>query len=213
MRDEKFQRDREEYTGRSWSQDHVKAMRPEALVHLREAFTFLETGLLADNRRWILNTLQPSLADIEAIWPFHWLLSLKTALPTDLFGEEKYPKLHAWIRRFNIALKEAAQRPGFSVKRLSGEEAIAHVTAASYPEPESVLQVDESDPTGLKRGDLVESWPVDSGMRHRDRGRLIGLGKGECVLRIEREGGGEGRVVHPRWNYRVQAVREGRGRL
>lgn len=65
MKDSTFTKDREEYTGRSWSQENVRAARPEALVHLKEAFDFLERGFLADGRDWILKTDQPSLADIN----------------------------------------------------------------------------------------------------------------------------------------------------
>lgn len=77
MKDPKFTKDREDYTGRSWSQDSVKAMLPEGLTHIRDGFEFLENGLLADGRKWILNTADPSLADIEG-----W--SLTTHQVTDL---------------------------------------------------------------------------------------------------------------------------------
>lgn len=66
----KFKKDREDLTGRSWSQEDVRALRPEALAHLRDAFDMLETGLLADGREWILGTERPSLADIEGWQPF-----------------------------------------------------------------------------------------------------------------------------------------------
>ena len=65
LKDPKFISDREDYTGRSWDNKDVKAMRPEGLSHIRDAFVFLETGLLADGRVWILKTQRPSLADIE----------------------------------------------------------------------------------------------------------------------------------------------------
>lgn len=65
MKDSKFTKDREDYTGTSWSQESVKSRRPEALAHIRAAFETLETGLLADGREWILKTEKPSLADIE----------------------------------------------------------------------------------------------------------------------------------------------------
>lgn len=67
LRDPKFIKDREEYNGRSWGQDDIKAMRPEALAHIRDAFEFLENGLLADGRQWILKTEKPSMADIEGM--------------------------------------------------------------------------------------------------------------------------------------------------
>lgn len=239
LKDPKFTKDREEYTGRSWRQEDVKAMRPEALAHLRDGFDMLETGLLADGREWILGTEKPSLADIEcssaqfplhilpkpqcpsargllmcgltgwltepfsflAIWPFHWLLSMKTALPPTLVSPKTHPLTHAWIARFNSALS-AAKASAPKPTTLSGPDAVAQILKAEYAEPEA--GVDEGDPAGLRRGMEVESWPIDSGSRHRDRGRLVGLTRGECVLQ-----GGEVRVHHPRWNFRVREVKEG----
>lgn len=72
LNDPKFTKDREDYTGRSWDIKNIEAMRPEALTHIRDAFVFLETGLLADGRQWVLKTEKPSLADIEGLvvsWP------------------------------------------------------------------------------------------------------------------------------------------------
>lgn len=65
LKDPRFTKDREDYTGRSWSKDNVEKMRPEALVEVKGAFELLETTMLADGRDWILKTEGPSLADIE----------------------------------------------------------------------------------------------------------------------------------------------------
>ena len=65
LNDPKFKKDREDMSGRSWDKKNIIAMRPEAISHIRDAFVFLETGLLADGREWILKTAKPSLADIE----------------------------------------------------------------------------------------------------------------------------------------------------
>ena len=65
LNDLKFKKDREDYSGSSWDKDAIRAMRPEGLTHIRDAFAFLETGLLADGRDWVLRTEKPSLADIE----------------------------------------------------------------------------------------------------------------------------------------------------
>jgi glutathione S-transferase len=65
MRDPKFQRDRQQFNGRSWDSAQIAKNRPEAAAHIRDAFEFLETTLLADGRDWILKTEKPSLADIE----------------------------------------------------------------------------------------------------------------------------------------------------
>lgn len=65
LKDPKFSRDREDYSGRSWSKEKIIENRPEAMAHIRNAFHLLETTLLADDRDWILKTEKPSLADIE----------------------------------------------------------------------------------------------------------------------------------------------------
>ena len=80
---------------------------------------------------------------------------------------------------------------------------------ASFSEPDGT--VDDNDPLGLKKGQDVESWPVDSGFKNRDRGRLITLTKQEVVLAVQSKlGGKEVRIHHPRWNFRTRAV-EGEG--
>ena len=65
LNDPKFQKDREGFSGRRWSMDAIKAMRPEALAHIRTGFRLLETTFLADGRNWILKSEGPSLADVE----------------------------------------------------------------------------------------------------------------------------------------------------
>lgn len=67
LKDPKFAKDRQQYSGRSWDKDEMDAIRPEALVDIKSAFAFLEDSLLADGRGWILNTKSPSLADIEGM--------------------------------------------------------------------------------------------------------------------------------------------------
>ena len=54
--------------------DVLAAVRPEALVEIREAAELIETTLLADGRDWVLGTSGPTLADIEAIWVLHWVV-------------------------------------------------------------------------------------------------------------------------------------------
>ena len=80
-----------------------------------------------------------------------------------------------------------------------------YIIQAEYSEPEG--DVDENDPLGLNKGQDVESWPIDSGSRHHDRGRLVSLTPREVVLASQSKvGGKEVRIHHPRWNYRIRAV-------
>jgi glutathione S-transferase len=67
MSDPKFRKDRDGFSGRpgGFTKERVERGRPEALVHIRDAFELLETTLLADGRKWIFKTDKPSLGDIE----------------------------------------------------------------------------------------------------------------------------------------------------
>lgn len=65
LKDPSFSKDREDFSGRSWSKEKILENRPEAIAHIRNAFNLLETTLLADGREWILKTDKPSLGDIE----------------------------------------------------------------------------------------------------------------------------------------------------
>ncbi|KAL9133053.1 MAG: hypothetical protein Q9175_005773 [Cornicularia normoerica] len=158
--------------------EKIRAMGPEALAHIWDAFDFLETGLLAYGRQWILKTEKPSLAGIEVVRPFHWPCEIKAALPPSLISKVKFPKVHAWIDRFSKAVsaaKSSAPKP----TTLKGAEAIKYVTQAKFSEPEG--DVDASNPPGLKKGQDVEIWPIDSGFKHHDRGRLVSLTSKEIL--------------------------------
>jgi glutathione S-transferase len=65
MQDPAFIKDRSEMGGQSWSKEKIERGRPEAMVHMRDAFELLETTILSDGRKWIFGTEKPGLADIE----------------------------------------------------------------------------------------------------------------------------------------------------
>ena len=67
MKDEGFQKDREELWGRSWDQEAQDKLRPAGLANLRANFEFLEE-VLGDGRAWVLGGREeegPRLADIH----------------------------------------------------------------------------------------------------------------------------------------------------
>ena len=138
------------------------------------------------------------------VWVFHWLINLKGALPKNSISEKQYPKVFAWVNRFDRAIKDAkvaAPRPA----TVRGEEATRRISAAAYAEPQATI--DELDPTGLKKGQTVEVWPTDSGIRHRDRGDLLAINKEEIVVTKDNKSHNQAVRVHfPRINFRVQAV-------
>ncbi|KAF2672671.1 hypothetical protein BT63DRAFT_382566 [Microthyrium microscopicum] len=201
MKDPNFRKDREDFTGRPWDLNVMARARPEATVHIRDAFEILETTLLADGREWIFNTEKPSLGDIDAVWPFHWLVGMPTALDPNYISPTQFPKTFAYIDRFGKALKAARESLPKPVS-VTGAQVVEHMANARFYEPAG--NVDANDPTGLKSGDEVTIGPLDSGAKHRDTGRLVTLTPNEVVLAKQTRAGGMELHVHaPRWGFRV----------
>jgi len=208
LKDERFKSDREDYMGvkGAYEAGVRERGRLEALVEMRNAFELLEKTLFADGREWALGGDKPGMADIEAIWPFHWLTTLKGALPPNLISATQFPKAFAWISRFD-ATARAAAKTARKPKTVKGDEALGIMRKGGFAEEN--IDVDESDPSGLKAGEWVEVWPTDSGSRHRDQGSLVGLSGREIVVETG-DGEVEGVRVHaPRHGFRVRRVDKG----
>ncbi|KPI41644.1 uncharacterized protein AB675_8991 [Cyphellophora attinorum] len=201
-KDKKFQKDREEFSGRPWSKEAVDRNRPEAVAAMRNYFRFMESTILEDGRDYILGTKEPSLADIEGVWVFHWMRDLKGALPGEMISAKQFPKVFAWIERFDKAVK-AAKAKNAKPASLKGDAAAKRVLDASFADQD--IGVDESDPLKLQKGQEVEIWPTDSGFGHRDRGALVGLNEDEVVIAVD-VSGKEVRLHFPRINFRIAAV-------
>jgi len=121
-----------------------------------------------------------------------------------VISEKKFPKVFAYIDRFRKALSEAKLSAPKPIT-LKGADAVKFVTQAEFAEPEG--QVDENDPQALKKGQDVEVWPIDTGFKNRDRGRLVALTLKESVVAAQSKvGGKEIRIHHPRTNFRIQIV-------
>jgi glutathione S-transferase len=192
-----FVDDRQKLMGRRLTAEAMKAGRPDGTQHLQQAFDMLENTFLADGRDWVLNTQEPSLADIDAAWPFKWLMSeptMKDSLPTEYFNAKNYPKVFAWVERFVAQLekqREKLPRPTALDGKAMGKRIIEATTS-----PENVAFVD-ANPLGLKQGDEVEIFPSDYGQVGKTAGTLVGLTVHEVVIRNSK-----GIHVHfPRWNF------------
>ncbi|KAL9050630.1 MAG: hypothetical protein Q9206_005013 [Seirophora lacunosa] len=95
---------------------------------------------------------------------------------------------------------------------LKGAEAVKHISQAEFAEPDGT--VDDQDPLGLKKGQDVESWPIDSGFNHRDRGQLFALTRQEVVLTTQAKVGHRDiHIHHPRTNFRIRAVGDSGSKL
>lgn len=124
---------------------------------------------------------------------------LKGALDADLISAKIFPKVFAWLDRFNAAVADAKKKIP-KPTTLKGTAATERVLNAKFVDGD--IGVNTSDPLQLTKGQLVEVWPTDSGIRHRDRGSLVGLDNDEVVI----EAGTGIRVHFPRSGFRVAAV-------
>ncbi|KAK1767507.1 hypothetical protein QBC33DRAFT_515055 [Phialemonium atrogriseum] len=187
----------------------LAAARPEAINEVKNVFELLETTLLADGREWILGTEGPSLADIEAVWPLHWSTLIPRALPADHISAILFPRVFAWIERFQRAVS-AAEKSFSEPQTVSGEQAAALMVTSAYNETEG--QVDENDPVvqkqGLQKGQLVQFWPTDTGSGHKDSGRLVRINSKQVTIETV-AGDTTVRVHAPRHGFRVVAHSQG----
>jgi glutathione S-transferase len=198
LSNEAFIDDRQKLMGRRFTAQGMQAGRPEGAQHLQQAFDLLETTFLADGRHWILNTQEPSLADIDAVWPFKWLMSdpkMNDSLPAEHFNAKKYPKVFAWVKRFVTELdkkKETLPKPNALGGKTMGKRTLDATTAPEIP-------FDDDNPHGFKRGEDVEISPSDYGQTGKTAGTLVDLTVHEVVIRNSK-----GIHVHfPRWNFAI----------
>jgi hypothetical protein len=65
MNDPEWVKDRSSMSGRTFSKESLAMVRPDGLTHSRMYFDFADKKLMADGRKFVLNTPQPTLADIQ----------------------------------------------------------------------------------------------------------------------------------------------------
>lgn len=206
LKDPKFQADRSDYTGTSWTKEAILRARPEALAGLLGAMQMLETTLLADGREWIAGGKEVSGADIEGAWVFSWILRVPGAVPEESGGKGVFPKVWAWVERYERAVKQASgkmEKP----RDVKGEE-VARTLEDDAKWAEEAVNVDGKDPLGLKGGEEIVVYPTDSGnaKQHRDIGKLVGLSSKEVVIEKMTKNGVSIRVHAPRVGFRAQKV-------
>ena len=210
MHDKEWLQDRASMTGRKFDIETLKQGRGECLSHVRMYFNQMENELLVDGREYLLGTKEPTLAGIHAIWTFDWTLQeqmhMFEYLEKDVINADQFPKTFAYVERFRQAVATKQEENGKS-KELSDEETIDRILSSECFEPEGM--VDPRDPLKLKKGQMVEVWPIESGFSHHDKGELISLGMKEVVMSSKPNvGQGQLRLHFPRVNFRIQPVAE-----
>lgn len=188
--------------GRRMTADTMQSARVAGLQHLRQAFDLLETMFLADGRQWILATQEPSVADIDAVWPFEWLIVDKTmrgSLPEDQFGERNHPKVYAWVRRFMEEVSRKKQ--GIVTPTVMGGQSVL-TSMVSTSSPLEAVPFHKNIAMGLQEGEMVEVYPSDYGQTGKSTGIVVGFTSDEVVILNE-----HGLHLHfPLWNFTVKKV-------
>jgi hypothetical protein len=135
---------------------------------------------------------------------------MKTAVPENVISATTFPKVFAWIARFDAAIKKAQEAQPKPL-RVKGPEVAEYMRMARFAE--AVGEVDANDPLGLKVGDVVEMWPIESGFSHKDRGKLVSLTPSEVVISKSMKSGEEIRVHAQRWGFRIKKIEGGNVKL
>ncbi|KAI5843397.1 hypothetical protein DFP73DRAFT_551883 [Morchella snyderi] len=205
MNDERFIKDRSQFSGRSWKKEDIDAARPKALAGVRKAFEAVEKDL-SDGRDWILGN-ELSLADIEVAWPLEWVISMPGALLNSDITPETFPKTFAHITRLKARIPDSKAA---GVTKIKGEEAKAVILSYHTQQEETGnVGVTDDDPSGVTWGEEVEITPVDTGRANPQRGRVRELSKEKVVIEVVPTGEYHGkgrkalRVHFPRERYEV----------
>lgn len=211
MLDQKWTADRSEMTGTTFNRDTMAAGRKDAYAHMKVNFEIVEHGILADGRKFIFATEEPTLADIHTIWPFDWVIGesmeMGEHLDPDVISDTHFPRVYAWVKRFREAIGKA-QHESETPNIISSEDMIETILASDHWEKEST--VDELDPLKLRKNQMVEVYPMDTGFNHHDRGRLVSLCQNEVVIESKvKDGNGHLRLHFPRHNFKIEPFDEG----
>lgn len=119
----------------------------------------------------------PSLADIEAVWLFHWLTGLPGALDPAQVSRTHFPRVYAWVARFQAAV--GAAKGSVDVRSMGGEEAASFLLSASFSAlPDWSLGEDEGcgDGRGRGRGEGGQARRGEDGEREGEREGEGGVG-------------------------------------
>ena len=142
------------------------------------------------------------------------------ALPPDVIGPDHFPKVFAWIERFRKAVADRKKELGEGVKRkpLKGEKAASEILGSPFREELAENSVDNKDPVvaaeGLGKGVNVRLWPTDTGVLHKETGRLVAFNKNETVIEtLDKSGDVLVRLHAPRHGFRVRKTEGNEAKL
>lgn len=195
--DEVWLDDRQSMMGWRLTRERLQGLKQGGVSKMEQALAILEVTFFADGREWICSTPEPTVADLNGVWVWGYLIAdemVQGGLDEGWF-QGNFPKVWAWVRRFLAVVKE--RKEGICMGKLSGEEARKRILEH---ETHIEVSVRANDPLDLKEGDQIEVWPTDHNDAVRDGGRLVGLSTDEVVIQNDL-----GLNLHfPRWHSNIQ---------
>jgi glutathione S-transferase len=203
LQNKAFLDDRQKLSGgKRMTKEAMEAGRPDGLQQIRQVFDLFESTFLADGRDWILDTKGPTIADLDAVWPFEWMIVdryMKECLPEQSVNDKIYPKVYAWVRRF-MGIIEERKKACAKPTTMDGKAMADKIM--SLPSPGDDIGFVKNDPLDVKSGDEIQVYPSDYGQMGISSGTLIGLSTGEVVIKNNK-----GLHLHfPRWNFSIRKV-------
>ena len=187
---EAFQKDRSEFSGRSFDPARLKAAQPFAREQTYGQLQLAEE-MLRDGRPFLLGAVA-SLADCALYNPV-WFLQVRMGQGNAPSPLDRLPKIVEWSQRMK-ALGNGKPTP------MTGPEAL-DVAKAATP---AATKVDDKDPSGLKAGQKVSVTPDDTG-KVPVTGELVGLSADRVSIKRTDERVGDVVVHFPRAGFVVAA--------
>ncbi|KAF2820091.1 hypothetical protein CC86DRAFT_374788 [Ophiobolus disseminans] len=203
LKNKEFLDDRQKMMGgRRMTKEAMETGRPDGLHHIQQVFDLMETTFLADGRDWILGSKEPTVADIDAVWPLEWMTvdrHMKECLPEAHINDRKYPKVYAWVRRFMSVIEEK-KKASAKPSALDGKAMMSRILSATSSLTD--IGFAENESSDVKQGERVEIFPSDYGQMGKSVGTLVGLSTREAVIQNDK-----GLYLHfPRWNFAIRKV-------
>jgi glutathione S-transferase len=186
---EAFKKDRTEFSGRPFDSDRLKAGQPFAREQTYAQLSLAEQ-MLRDGRPFLLGGV-PSLADCALYNPV-WFLQARMGVGNTPSPLDRLPKTVEWSQRMKAF-------GGGKPTEMSSADALA-VAKAATPEPG---KVDDSDPSGLKAGQMISITPDDTG-KVPVTGTLVGLTNARISIIRSDDQVGDVIVHFPRAGFMVQ---------
>ncbi|KAI0082451.1 hypothetical protein K474DRAFT_516878 [Panus rudis PR-1116 ss-1] len=200
--DPNFIKDRSAWLGFDIDPKALEARQPLYKSMLASHLALLEEQL-SDGRTWLLDTKEPSLADISAHFVFSWIRYFRVL--KDLFVGDTFAKTVAWLDRMSEHLAALQKAGAAAFEDVSAEDGATLITGSPATSRETVtVDPAQAKLLGIERGQLVSVLPTDNA-KVPTVGKLVALDRERVSIEVKGIAGVA--VCHfPRFNFAVKTA-------